>query len=662
MLLEEAPGAVLVALEERVVFANGAALRLLRGDTPGEVLGRRLAELVPPEEREAARRLLEALVRGQEPSRVELRCQCLDGSTIDVEVAAARCAWLGQPAIQFLVHDISRRKRAEAGRREALAQLETERRLLQGALEQIQQAQEGLRYVSQHAHCLLWFADIVDDGTPSLLWTIHACDDDAAQRFFPLHVPAGERYTGVWHRSRLPEDRARTDAYGVAQVRAGQSYSQEFRCRRRDGAVRWLHEEVQIETVAPGRWKAVGVCIDVTDRKVLEEDLRQRAVALAEADRAKDQFLAMLAHELRNPLAPILNAVELMRARGDTSEEAGQALIERQVRHMSRMLDDLLDASRLTREQVTLRREPADLVAIVRAAAAAARVHMDRRGHTFTVELPEGPLVADGDPVRLEQIVVNLLCNASKYTRSPGRVWLSLEREGDGDAGWAVIRVRDTGIGIAPELLPKVFDVFTQGEQGLDRAHGGLGVGLTIVRTLTELHGGTVEARSPGVGAGSEFLVRLPLLPAEAFCPAVPAEPPSTAEPAPVAAGTRMLVVDDNRDAATTLLELAELWGYEARGASDGPSALQSAATFVPEVVLLDIGMPGMDGYEVARELRARPEMGGALLVAITGYGREEDKQKAREAGFDHHLTKPIDAAELHRLLSAAVAGPTEPS
>jgi PAS domain S-box-containing protein len=378
---------------------------------------------------------------------------------------------------------------------------------------------------------------------------------------------------------------------------------------------------------------------DITERKRAEE-------ALKDADRRKDEFLAMLAHELRNPLAPISNALHLVRLHGADPQQALE-MIERQVEHMVRLVDDLLDVSRITRGKIELRRERVDLAAVAVRAVEGSRPLIDARRHRLEMRLPDGPLPVDGDPMRLAQVVWNLLNNAAKYTPEGGRIALTVEAAG----GEAVVRVRDTGMGIPADMLARVFDLFTQVDRTLDRAEGGLGIGLTLVRRLTEMHGGTVAAHSAGPGQGSEFVVRLPLAagaPAEAPVAGAPAVPPG---PAP--RGRRILLVDDNRDSADSLAMLLQLLGHDVRTAYDGRQALVVAGAYQPDLVLLDIGLPGLNGYEVAAQLRAMFGTGRMVLVALTGYGSQEDRRQTREAGFDDHLVKPVDLDALRELLAS---------
>jgi PAS domain S-box-containing protein len=368
---------------------------------------------------------------------------------------------------------------------------------------------------------------------------------------------------------------------------------------------------------------------------------------LREADRKKDEFLATLAHELRNPLAPIRNAVELLERSGDNATLIGQArsIVRRQLDQMVRLIDDLLDMSRISQGKVQIRKERVDLAAVIRTALETARPLIDAQAHELTVTLPLGPIHLDADPTRLAQVIANLLHNAAKYTAKGGHIWLTVERQG----AEAIVAVRDTGIGIAAEHLPGIFEMFSQVAPALERSHGGLGIGLSLVRGLVELHGGTVEARSDGPGRGSEFLVRLPV--ADGAVRPGP-EPTGGGEPSRAGPKRRILVVDDNRDAADSMALMLQLMGHDARTAYDGLEAVQAAATYRPDVLLLDIGLPKMNGYEVARHIRRQRWGEGMVLTALTGWGQEEDKRRALEAGFDHHLTKPVDAPVLEKLLA----------
>lgn len=366
---------------------------------------------------------------------------------------------------------------------------------------------------------------------------------------------------------------------------------------------------------------------------------------LQKVDRLKDEFLAMLSHELRNPLAPIRNALELIRLDAPTQPKAIQeswGIIDRQVAHLVRLVEDLLDVSRISQGKIVLQKKPTDLATVVARALESCQPLIQGRKHRLTVRMADEPMVIDGDLVRLVQALSNLLNNAAKYTPEGGHVELFVERQG----GMAVLRVRDTGVGIAPEMRPRLFTLFSQSERTLDRAEGGLGIGLTLVQRLTEMHGGTVEAHSDGLGQGSEFTIRMPLSRKPVATEQETAEP--SADPA---VSRRILVVDDNQDSAKTLSQLLFRLGHVVQAVHDGPGALSAVAAFTPEIVLLDIGLPGMDGYEVCRQLRAKEATQHLVLIALTGYGSPEDRQQSRQAGFNAHLVKPVDLETLKDLL-----------
>jgi signal transduction histidine kinase len=388
---------------------------------------------------------------------------------------------------------------------------------------------------------------------------------------------------------------------------------------------------------------------DLAERKRLEQ-------ALVTADRRKDAFLATLAHELRNPLAPIRTAVDTMWLRPLEDETLLQCrdVIGRQVEHLTRLVDDLMDISRITRGNIKLERKPVDISDVVRRAVETHRPLLDVRHHELIVDLPSTPLAVEGDLTRLAEAVGNLLNNAAKYTDEKGRISVRV----DADDTHVRIRVTDTGMGIPPELLPTVFEMFTQIDHTLHRSQGGLGIGLALVRELTEMHGGRVEGFSAGLGKGSEFVLTLPLR-QDLLGNLPPSEREAAVSAEELAAPCRVLVVDDNRDAAQSLAAMLRLTGSEVETAHDGLQALRIAERFRPSLVLLDIGMPGMSGFEVARKIRAKPWGASIRLVAQTGWGQDEDRQRAREAGFDVHLTKPVDYASLMQLMPGRPARET---
>ncbi len=371
------------------------------------------------------------------------------------------------------------------------------------------------------------------------------------------------------------------------------------------------------------------------------------AECLKQADRRKDEFLATLAHELRNPLAPIRNSVQILRmaAGGDSASERVCEMMERQVNHMIRLVDDLMEVSRITRGIIELRKEDTELATVIRSAVETSRPVIEGHQHQLAISLPREPIHLFGDAVRLGQVFANLLNNAAKYTEPRGQIWLTARcQEGD-----AVVSVRDNGIGLSPEMLPAVFEIFMQADRSTNRAQGGLGIGLTLVKNLVELHGGSIAATSAGLGKGCEFVVRLPISTRKSRQPVAPANDHQDSS----LPRRRVLVVDDNRDAAVSLGMLLKLLGTDVQVANDGTGALQAVAAFRPNVVLLDIGMPGMDGFEVARRIRANRAYDEIVLIALTGWGQTEDRDRTRAAGFDHHLVKPADMPALKSLLAA---------
>ena len=379
---------------------------------------------------------------------------------------------------------------------------------------------------------------------------------------------------------------------------------------------------------------------------------RNRVAALEQSHESAYIFLAMLSHELRNPLAPLMTSVDILRMRNVSDPVVQQTsdVIARQVQHLTRLVDDLMDVSRITSGRIALSHASLDIAVPVARAIELSRPLIDTKRHLLHLSLPEQPVMVSGDLTRLTQVMVNLLNNAAKYTPQGGRIDLTVSAENDS----VVIRVRDTGSGMPRELVPRVFELFTQGQRSLDRAEGGLGVGLTLVQKIIALHGGTVTAHSEGVDRGSEFVVRLPRDSAKKVLAPSAQDPESSDEPRH---RSRILVVDDNKDAAESMATLLELWGHEVKRTYDGTRALAMGIDYRPEVIFLDIGLPGMDGYEVAGRLREMPETARAVLVAVTGYGQEEDRRRSRRAGFDHHLVKPVAPETLRLLLTSLEPG-----
>jgi two-component system, chemotaxis family, CheB/CheR fusion protein len=429
------------------------------------------------------------------------------------------------------------------------------------------------------------------------------------------------------------------------------SWEGELHQKRQDGSSVIVHcREVLVRDERGARQAVLAIKRDITEHlKTLD--------ALKEAGRRKDEFLAMLAHELRNPLAPILNAAEILRLAGDNPAQVrrAQEMLSRQAKNLARIVDDLLDMTRIVEKKIELRKEQVALQSVVQAAVETCRSLVDDCGHRLSVELPAEPIYLHADPMRLSQVLVNLLTNAAKYTESGGQIWLTAERsnhdsrEGCGtpEMREVIIRVRDTGIGIPAELLPRVFEMFTQGPRSTKQGRGGLGVGLTLVRSVVQMHGGSVDVDSAGPDRGTEFVVRLPL--SEGGAPGKPKG--SNAWKAPGSAPKRILVVDDNPDQVKSLGCLLELMGHEVHLADSAEAALEDVSDFDPQVALVDLGLPGMDGYELARRIRRDPRLRGIQLVAQTGWGQREDFRRSHEAGFDHHLVKPITTAALQKVL-----------
>lgn len=432
-----------------------------------------------------------------------------------------------------------------------------------------------------------------------------------------------------WQEQIHPDDRARV-AKAFADAMTTGVYDEEFRLLHNDGSITWIHDRGFPVRDDEGRiYRLSGVAHQITDRKLAEQALR-------DADRRKDEFLAMLAHELRNPLAPIRNAVELLRIA--EPQQVGIAvkareIISRQIDHLSRLVDELLDVSRITHGKVSLVREPISLSSVVRSASEASRPLMEQRQHHFETLVPSHEIWLSGDPIRLSQVLSNLLNNAAKYTPNQGRITLSASQVGSD----ILLTVRDNGIGIGPEVLPHVFDLFMQATPSLDRSQGGLGVGLSLAQTLARMHDGEITARSAGIGQGSEFTLRLPA----GFAGAGNEKSSLPLETVPLKPHN-ILLIEDRVDAAEGMAMLLTALGHQVEISHDGPSGLAKARSLKPDLIILDIGLPHMDGYELARALRGDPDTAGIKLIALSGYGQSSDKQKSMDAGIDHHLVKPV--------------------
>ena len=532
------------------------------------------------------------------------------------DVYAFRLGDAGDRRVAVLFSDVSARRRVE---------------------DRLRDAEEQFRTLADNIAQFAWTAD----ASGAIYWYNQRWYDYTGTSFEAMQ---GWGWKAVHHPDHV--DRV-VERFGRF-VASGEPWEDTFPLRGKDGAYRWYLSRALPIRAADGtllRW--FGTNTDITEQRETAESLRQVAAELSEADRRKDEFLATLAHELRNPLAPIRNALEIIRLTGDhgPAVERARAVMERQVRQMARLVDDLLDVSRVRSDKLELRKERIELAAVIASAVETSRPLIDGNGLQLTVELPGEPVWLDADLTRLAQVFMNLLNNAAKFADRGGPIGVSAQvRQGE-----VVVTVKDSGIGIAADHLASIFELFSQVGSSFERSQGGLGIGLTLVRRLVELHGGRVEARSDGLGRGSEFIVHLPVMrPAS--------EVAARADAVDAAPGPRLtiLVVDDNRDAAHSLATLLDVMGHVTHTAHDGIAAVRAAASVGPDIVLLDIGLPGLNGYEVARAIRAEPWGRRMLLLALTGWGQDTDKRKSQEAGFDHHLVKPVDPAALAGLLARA--------
>jgi PAS domain S-box-containing protein len=488
------------------------------------------------------------------------------------------------------------------------------------------------------------------DTAPAMLWITDPAGSCTfrSRGWYEFTGQTSETALGHgWLDAIHPEDRGSARASFLAANEARELFALDYRLRRTDGEHRWAIDAGRPRFDENGRFLGhVGAVIDITDRKRAEDSLR-------EADRRKDEFLAALAHELRTPLAPLRNALEIIRVSPERQlREQARDMMVRQLGRMVRLVDDLLDVSRISRGRLPLRREPVGLADVVGSAVETVRPVVEAAGHALTVALPAEPVQLHGDLTRLAQVLSNLLDNSAKYCDRGGRISLQAERDGEE----VVVRVRDDGIGIPPEALPHVFEMFSQVDHSLERSQGGLGIGLALVRSIVEMHGGAVEARSEGKARGSEFIVRLPIIPVERRPePATDSSLGGTA-----LAARRVLVVDDNADSAESLGELVRLMGNEVRTAHDGLEAVEAAAEFRPDLILMDVGIPGLNGLDATRRIREQPWAKTVRIVALTGWGQEADRKRSADAGCDGHLVKPVEPAVLEKLLAVSPACPPQ--
>jgi PAS domain S-box-containing protein len=613
-------------LDGTIEMWNSGAERVF-GYSAEAAIGRHISLIIPPERISEEERIIATLRDGRRIEHFETERRRADGSRLWVSLTISPIADETGTIIAAskIVRDVTARRLAEAEREKLATVLENSQDFI-GMCDL-----QGIPFFVNRAGLAMVGLNSLDE----------ARGKQVAEFFFP-------------------EDRPRiVDEFLPAVLRDGRGEI-EVRFRHfRTGEARWMAYKVLVLQDLAGRPTGFAtVSQDVTERKALADDLGRLASDLSDADRRKNEFLAMLAHELRNPLAPITNAVRALRARGEGDDQAVQAateVLERQVAQMARLVNDLLDASRISRGKIELRRARIALRPVVEEAIEAMRPLCTRLEHELTVSLPSEPLYVDGDAGRLAQVIGNLLHNACKFTDKGGRISLSLTCE----EGHAVIRVRDNGIGIAAKHLDGLFEMFAQIDTALERSRDGLGIGLALVKTLVELHGGSVDVRSGGPGQGSEFVVRLAAFPAETALPSSrgPVDV-RTSEP------RRVLVVDDSLDAAQSMVMLLGFEGHDVHEAHDGAEAIRVAERVRPDVVLMDIGLPIMNGYEACRHIRSQPWGQTMLLVAMTGWGQDEDRERSSEAGFDVHLVKPVDHDELFGIIAGARrrTSPTPPA
>ena len=617
LILDAAPTAILVLdSDSRIVYANATAERLF-GYARHDLCGREAAVLMSERRHEpsgaGAQGFFATPPPGRDPGGREVVAVRKDGSEFPAEIDVDRLESEAGPLTVATVADVAERRRAEQRFRLA-----------------IESSPSGMVMVDRAGRIVF-----VNSQTEKLFG--YGRQDLVGQ---PVELLVPERFRGGH-----PHERAEFLAH--PEMRA-MGHGRDLYGRRADGTEFPIEIGLNPIETEDGGVFVLSAIVDITERKRLENELHRRLEELDMAAKRKDEFLAMLGHELRNPLAPMRNALQVLKVQGidEKTTRQMQEMLERQLHQLVRLVDDLLDVSRIINGRIELRRAPIDLAAAVERGAETAQPILDARGHELALSLPAEPLQVNGDLVRLSQVVANLLTNAAKYTPRADRIWLSVEVDGPD----AVVRVRDRGVGMTAELLPRVFDVFVQGDASLARAQGGLGLGLALVRRVVAMHGGSVTASSEGPGRGSEFVVRLPrLTPGTAS-----KDPPAATARVTDALRRRVLVVDDNIDAAESVAAILKLSGYAVRCAYDGTSALQLAHSYRPDVVVLDIGLPDITGYEVARQLRAQPQFQHLPVVAVTGYGQDADRQQSREAGIDEHLTKPVDPAALQAFIATS--------
>jgi PAS domain S-box-containing protein len=621
LLVEQMPhGAATLTVEGTIIYGNRRFTELL-GLPLASLIGRPITDFVAENSSSA----LNALLQDGQAAEVEgdVTLARASGETVPVYLGVSAVEE-GVRGLCLMVTDLTEQRNYQELKR------------TQDAL----RASEERFNLAQEAGCIGTFEWNIASGEVN--WsTIN-------EEIYGLRAGGfGGRYEH-WKQMVHPDDRDRADQDRRRAVAERTALDSEFRIIRPDGKVCWIATKGKVFCDSEGKpWRMLGVSMDITERKHAEE-------ALLNADRRKDEFLATLAHELRNPLAPIRNAIEILKATSVSPHELewSWGVLDRQVQLMGRLLEDLLDVSRISLNKLELRRERVELADVLQSALETSRPVIEARGHELGITLLSGPIYLDADPVRLAQVFANIFNNAAKYTEEGGRIDLKAERLGDDVA----VSVTDNGVGIRAELLPRIFEIFAQSSLAHLQSPDGIGIGLSLAKGLVEMHGGSIEAHSDGPGKGSAFVVRLPL--AGETPVAVPV-PPAENHQQPIATKARILIVDDYRDSADSLAMLLKTIGYEVETAYNGEEAVHKAALFRPRMVLLDIGMPVLNGYGACRRIREQPWGKDMFLIALTGWGQEDDRRRTEAAGFDLHLIKPVSAAAIIELLASLSS--TEP-
>jgi PAS domain S-box-containing protein len=611
-IVESSDDAIVGKTLDGVIRSWNAGAERIFGYKAEEAIGKPITLIIPPELLDEEKSILARLAAGERIEHYETVRLAKDGRRLNISltVSPIRDAEGRIVGASKVARDVTERKWAE---------------------ETLRASELRFRTLTSHAPVGIFLAD--REGRCLFV----------NERWCEMAGLSPEEALGQgWARALHPDDKERVFQEWQAAVEEGRLFAGEYRFQTPQGRVTWLEGNAIGLRDPAGRCcnEYIGTLSDITERRAAVESLK-------EADRRKDEFVALLAHELRNPLAPLRNGLRVMRLAAGDAEAVAQMrdIMDRQLSHMVRLVDDLLDVSRISRNNMELRRARVPLAEVVSSALETARPAIEAAGHVLTVSLPPEPVLLDADLTRLAQVFGNLLNNSAKYTERGGHIWLTATREG----GLAVVAVKDDGIGIPAAALPNIFDIFSQVDRSIERTTGGLGIGLALVKGLVEMHGGTVEAASPGKGKGSTFTVRLPLARSrEESSPGAPAEE----RPAVSPAKRRILVVDDNRDSALSMATMLRLLGNEVRTANDGSDGVKQAEEFRPQVILMDIGMPRLNGYEATRLIREQPWGGEMKVIALTAWsGQDVDPAKSKESGCDGHLVKPVNLADLENLL-----------